>query len=246
MVSKVYIDAQNVGHENEDMINGLRIKASLDIMEEYGFEAHAVLPGHLITGEKQNRKIVKHKEILKKLVREKRLSLVSNNDDVAIITAAFDNDAFILTNDRYNDHKDKKWCTPEISKWMKSKLITFDFIESKIVIPMSERIRRNTHLNKSPTPPMSLPDFKAYATNGGVPKDTPFDALPEPVQRMSELISKNRSEMTLAALGSQLKSKTDLGLKDLFGKAKHAARFLKSRGYQVRSSKSDFVVGVEV
>lgn len=244
MKHKVYIDAQNIGHIDDKTISGLRIEAAFDAMEKYGFKAHAILPSHLITGKKNKNKTIKNQNIVEKLIREKRLSLVSNYDDEVIITIAFDNNGFILTNDRYDDHKSEKWCTPEINKWIKSKLITFDFIEEKFIIPLGKRNRLNIHLNNSTTPPMSLSEFKAYAINGGVPKNTPLDALPEPVQRMSKLTSKNRSEITLATLGSQLKSKTDLGLKDLFGKAKHAARFLKSRGYLVRRCNGDFVVEV--
>lgn len=245
MKRKVCIDAQNVGHEN-GMISGLRIEDAFNAMEKYGFEAHAILPSHLITGENgRKRTIVKHPEIIKKLVSEKRLSLVSNNDDEAIITTAYDNDGFILTNDRYRDHKDKKWCTPRIKKIFEYNLITFDFIEEKFTIPLSERKRLNIRSENSLIPHISIPDFKAHATNGGVPKDIPFDALPEQVRIIPELISQNSGEITLAALGSQLKNATGCKLKDLFGNAKHATRFLESRGYPIRHDKSNtYVKGV--
>lgn len=244
MKLKIYVDAQNIGHIDEKTIDGLRIEAALDAMEKYGFEAHAILPMYLIRGKKNKRKTIKNQDIIEKLISEKRLSLVSNEDDEAIITTAYDNDAFILTNDRYNDHKGKKWCTPEINKWMKSKLITFDFIEEKFTIPLSERIRLNIQVNDSPAPLMTVPDFKIRATNGGVPSKIPFEALPEPVQKISELISQNPDEITLAALGSQLKTATGCKLNDLFGNAKHAARFLESRGYStIQNEGNTYVKG---
>ncbi len=242
----VYMDAQNVGHEDEKTISGLRIKAALDAMEKRGFETHAILPSYLITG-KNKKKIVtvKHLEIIEKLIRKKRLSLVSNNDDKAIITIAYDNDAFILTNDRYNDHKKEEWWTPEIDKWMKSKLIPFDFIGEEFSIPLNVRHRLNINLEDSPIPQISIPDFKAHATNGGVPHDIPFDALPEQVRIIPELIPQNPGEITIAALGSQLKNATGCKLKDLFGNAKHASRFLESRGYLIRHNEGNtYVKGV--
>lgn len=244
MRSKVYIDAQNVGHENEDTISGLRIEAALDAMEKYGYEVHAVLPSYLITGKKQIRKNIKNQDIIEKLIREKQLSLVSNDDDEVIITAAYDNDAFILTNDRYNDHKDQKWWTAEIGKWIKFKLITFDFIEETFTIPLSERKRLNIKSEDSPIPQMSIPDFKAHATNGGISSKIPFEALPVPVQKIPELIPQNPGKITFAELGSHLKSTTGCKLNDLFGKAKHAARFLESRGYStIQNEGNTYVKG---
>jgi hypothetical protein len=245
MKQKVYMDAQNVGHIDEKTISGLRIEAALDTMEKDGFETHAILPSHLITGKKNKRKTIKNQDIIEKLIREKRLSLVSNEDDEAIISAAHSYHGFILTNDRYNDHKDKEWCTPEIKKLIKSKLITFDFIEEKFTLPLSERKHLNIQENDSPTPPMTVPDFKKRATNGGISSKIPFEALPEPIQKIPELISQNSGEMTLAALGSQLKNATGCKLKDLFGNAKHATRFLGSRGYPIRHDKGNtYVKGV--
>lgn len=242
---KVYIDSQNVGHENKETISGLRIEAALNAMEKYGYEVHGVLPSYLITGNKQKRKIVKHTEIIKKLIRENRLSLVSNDDDEAIITMAYDNNGFILTNDRYKDHKDKQWCTPEINKLIKSKLITFDFIEEKFTIPLSERKRLNIQLNDSPTSPMTVPDFKKHAINGGISSKIPLEVLPEPVQKIKKLISQSPGEITIATLGSQLKNATGCKLKDLFGNAKHASRFLESRGYLIRHNEGNtYVKGV--
>ena len=49
------------------------------------------------------------REIVEKLINERQLSLVTNDDDEALITCALDNDAFLLTNDRFKDHKGKDW-----------------------------------------------------------------------------------------------------------------------------------------
>ena len=242
MELKVYIDAQNIGHENDKTISGLRIEAALGEMEKYGFKSHAILPSYLITGKQNNSKIIKNPNIIKKLIDEKRLSLVSNNDDEAIITTAYDDDAFILTNDRYSDHKTKKWCTPEINKWMKSKLITFDFIEEKFIISLSERKRLNIQSKHPSISQIAIPDFKTHVTNGGFSSDTSSEVFPTPVQKMLKLLQGKSNEIRLDAFGSQLKSKIGYKLNDLFGNAKHATKFLESRGYSVRQDNGNTYV----
>ena len=239
---KVYIDAQNVGHENEETISGLRIEAALNAMQKYGYEVHAVLPSYLITGKKQIRKIIKNQNVIKKLISEKQLSLVSNDDDEAIITTAYDNNGFILTNDRYEDHKGKNWCTPEINKWIKSKLITFDFVEEKFTIPLSERERRNIQSKDPSTSQMSIYDFKAHIKSDDLSSDTQSEMFPVPVLKMFNLIQEKPDEIRLDAFGSQLKSEIGYTLNSLFGNIKHAARFLESMGYPIRCDKDHFYV----
>ena len=234
----MYIDGANIGHEDEENISGLRIKEALCMVEKYGFEAHVIFPSYLINRQNENKKKkVKHPEIIDVLKNEGRLSLVSNDDDEAIITIASDNDAFILTNDRYKNHKEKSWWNPKNDKLIKSNLITFDFIEGKISISQSERHRLNIHLNDLSQPQMSLSDFKKHATNGGVPLKTHLETLPKAVQIIPELIQQNQKEISLAALGSKLKNRTNYGLNELFGNSKNAAKFLKSRGYPIRHNK---------
>lgn len=233
--SMVYMDGANIIHVDKKTIRTSRLEIASDEIQKYGLKAHILLPNYML-------KKVDNPEIVKKMISEGRLSLISNNDDEALITRAYEKNAFILTNDRFEDHKKKKWWTPEMDEWSKTKLITFDFIEDDFLIPLSVRHHLKIKLNDSPTSPMSVSDFKGHATNGGVSLSKSFESFPKPVQTMLELISQNSNEMTLAALGTHLKTKTDYRLNDLFGKAKHAARFLKSRGYNVRQDKGDFYV----
>ena len=242
MKQKMIIDTQNVGHVDDKTIIGLRIEAAFDWMEQYDFKAHAILPSYLITGKKNIDKTIQNQNIIEKLIREKRLSLVSNDDDEAIITTAYDNDAFILTNDRYKDHKCEKWCTPEIKKFLESKLITFDFIEEKFTIPMSARKRLNIQSKDSSISQMSIPDFKAQVISGVFSSDTSSEEFPAPVLKMLKLIQEKSDEIRLDAFGSQLKSKIGYKLNDLFGNAKHATRFLESRGYSIRHEKNSIYV----
>lgn len=242
MELEVCIDTQNIGHIDDKTISGLRIEAAFDAMEKYGYEAHAIFPSHLITGKKQKKKIIKNQDIIEKLISEKLISLVSNNDDKAIITNAYDNNRFILTNDRYENHKCENWCTPEIKKFLESKLIPFDFIEGKLSIPLDVRYRLNMQSKDPSISHMSIPDFKAHATNGGFSSDTSSEVFPAPVQKMLKLIQEKSDEIRLDAFGSQLKSVIGYTLNDLFGNIKHAARFLESLGYPIRYDKYHFYV----
>ena len=233
--SMVYMDGANIIHVNKKTISISRLETAYDEMQKYGLKAHILLPNYML-------KKVDNPEIVNKMISEGRLSLISNNDDEALITIAYEKNAFILTNDRFEDHKKKKWWTPEMDEWSKIKLIPFEFIKEDFLIPLGVQHRLKIHLNDSLISPMSVSDFKERATNGGVSLSKSFESLPNPVQTMLELISQNSNEMTLAALGTHLKTKTDYRLNDIFGKAKHAARFLKSRGYEVRQDKGDFYV----
>ena len=231
----VYMDGANIIHVDKKTISISRLETAYDEIQKYGLKAHILLPNYML-------KKVDNPEIVNKMISEGRLSLISNNDDEALITIAYEKNAFILTNDRFEDHKKKEWWIPEMDEWSKIKLIPFEFIKEDILIPLGVQHRLKIHLNDLPTSPMSVSDFKGHATNGGVSSSRSFESFPKPVQTMLELISQNSNEMTLAALGTHLKAKTDYRLNDLFGKAKHAARFLKSRGYEVRQDKGDFYV----
>ena len=233
--SMVYMDGANIIHVDKKTIRTSRLEAAYDAMQKYGLRAHIILPNYML-------KKVDNQEIVNKMISEGKLSLISNDDDEVLITIAYEKDAFILTNDRFENHKKKEWWTPKMDGWSKTKLITFDFIEEDISIPLSVRHHLKINLNDSPTSLMSVSDFKGHATNGGVPLSTSFESLPKPVQTMLELISQNPNEMTLATLGTRLKAKTDCRMNDLFGKSKHTSRFLKSRGYKVRQYENNTYV----
>jgi hypothetical protein len=235
MKPKVYIDGANIAHKDNKTICASRIKTALNKMQKLGFESHALLPSYM------EKKVI-DAEIFKKLIKEEQLSLISNDDDEALISMAYEKNAFILTNDRFKDHKDKDWWSPKIEEWIRSKLIVFEFIEGDFLIPMSERNRLSRYLKDPPTPQMSVIEFKKHATNGGISSDIPFEALPEPVQKMLKLIQETHDKTTIAALGSQLKTTTGFGPNDLFGNIRHVGRFLNSRGFSVRHDNNNLYV----
>lgn len=235
MIKKVYIDGANIVHVDRKTTCALRLETAYNELIKHEFDPHILLPNYM-------RKKIDDPEIVKKLERKGQLSFISNGGDEAIITSGYNNNGFTLTNDRYNNHKNEAWCTPDIKKFIESKLIPFDFIEGMLSISLNVLHRLNNQLNDSPAPLMSVSDFKSHATNGGVSPDISFEVFPEPVQEMLKLIQENSGEITLAALGSQLKNATGYKPNDLFGNAKHASRFLKSRGYPIRHDEGNTYV----
>lgn len=235
MKPKVYIDGANVAYKDNKTICAFRIDTALNEMQKLGFEPHALLPSYM------EKKVI-DLHVLNKLVSEERLSFISNNDDEALITIAYEKDAFILTNDRFKDHKDKDWWSRKIEDWLRSRLITYEFIEGDLSIPMSMRNRLSRYLKESTSQRMSVYEFKKSATNGGASSETPIEAFPEPVQKLLKLIRETPDVTTISALGSQLKKTTGYGPNDLFGNSRHTARFLKSRGFSVRQADNNLYV----
>ncbi|MDW7727338.1 MAG: hypothetical protein SCH70_09595 [Candidatus Methanoperedens sp.] len=235
MTNKVYIDGANVAHEDGETIICSRIEIAINEMEKIGLIPHALLPNYML-------KKILDPEIVEKLKNDKKLSLISNDDDEALITVAYKKNAFFLTNDRFKDHKKKEWWSPKLDKWIESMRIPYEFIEGNFSIPMSVKYKLDNHLKNSKKSQMSLSEFKMKATNGGISLDTPTERFPDSIQQMLNFILKKPDEITIAELGSKLKNKTGCKIKDLFGNSKNASRFLKSQGFKVRCDNNNFYV----
>lgn len=235
MTNKVYIDGANVAHKDGKTISVSRIENVIDEFEKLGLIPHVLLSNYVI-------KKIKNPTIVNKLINEGRISPISNDDDEALITFAYKKNAFFLTNDRFKDHKKKEWWSSELSKWIESKRIPYEFIEGKFSIPIGTQYQLSKYLTKSEKTQMPISEFKKKATNGGVPLDTPTDIFPDPVQQILNFIPKITDEITLAALGSELKNMTGCKLNDLFGNSKNAAKFLKSQGFRIRYDNNNFHV----
>ena len=235
MTNKVYIDGANVAHEDGETIICSRIETAINEMEKIGLVPHALLPNYVL-------KKILDPEIVKKLKNDKKLSLISNDDDEALITVAYKKNAFFLTNDRFKDHKKKEWWSQDLNKWIESKRISYEFIEGNFTISICEENKVANQLKNYGMYQMSLSEFKKTATNGGVSADTPTERFPDSIQQMLNFILKKPDEITIAALGSKLKNKTGCKINDLFGNSKNASRFLKSQGFKVRSDNNNFYV----
>ena len=230
---KLYIDGANVAHKDNETILASRIEIALNGLKKYGFESHALLPDYQI-------KKMGDSEIVEKLVKEGQLTLITNYDDVVLITRAYDTNAYILTNDRFRDHKNKDWWTPEIDLLISNRMIQYEIIEEELSIPLDVRPKIEKYSNECSMHQLSVPEFKKHATNGGVSPDILLIELPEPVQVAINLIPDK--EITYSDWGSIVKNETGYRLNDLFGHSKHASRFLKSRKYPVKNANNNIYV----
>lgn len=132
---QIFVDGANVAHENHETISAARIETAQNDLKKYGYESHALIPKYKINK-------MKDQEIVKNLVNEGRLTIIAIDDDEALIDRAIENDAFILTNDRFRDHKKKDWWLPEIN----DRLIPYDFINGHLSITVSKRHSLDRHL----------------------------------------------------------------------------------------------------
>ena len=135
----IYVDASNIAHENHETISAVRIETAQNDLEKCGYESHALLTRYKL-------KKMKCPEIIEQLVKEERLTIIPNDEDESLIDLAIENDAFILTNDRFKDHKKEDWWSPEIEE----RLIPYNFIKGHLSIIRSKRYRLDNHLKNSP------------------------------------------------------------------------------------------------
>ncbi|MCL7413137.1 MAG: hypothetical protein M8353_05920 [ANME-2 cluster archaeon] len=235
MKRKVYIDGANVAHENKKTIRISRIEKMVHDLQKVGAE-----PEVLIQKYKCNQ--LDDKDAADKLIEEGLMTIVKHNDDIMLITCAYETDSFLVTNDKYVKERKQPWWTPGMEVWASDKIIRYESISGDIFIPLDVQHRLMLDFKEHE---MSIPDFKAHATNGGVSPNISLEEFPESVKEMLKLIQEKSDEITYAALGSQLKTATGYKPNDLFGNAKHAARFLESRGYSTTHNEGNtYVKGV--
>lgn len=135
----IFLDGSNVAHENHETISAARLETAQNDLEKSGYKSHALLAKYKI-------KNMKCPEIIEKLVKEERLTIIPNDEDETLIDLAIEKDAFILTNDRFKDHKKKDWWSPEIEE----RLIPYNFVEGYLSIIRSKRHCLDNHLKNSP------------------------------------------------------------------------------------------------
>ena len=232
MKTKVYIDGANVAHKNKKTIRMSRIEKMVHDLQKVGAEPEVLL-------QKYKYDELDDKDAADKLIKEGLMTIVKHDDDIMLITCAYETNSFLVTNDKYGKERKQPWWTPKIEAWASDKIIRYESISEDVFIPLDVQHRLSSYFKEHE---MSIPDFKAHATNGGISSKIPFEALPAPVQKIPELIAKTSSEITIAALGSHLMNATGCKLNDLFGKTKHTTRFLESRGYSIRHEKDSIYV----
>ena len=232
MKTKVYIDGANVAHENKKTIRMSRIEKMVHDLQKVGAEPQVLL-------QKYKYDQLDDKKVADKLIKERLMDIVNHDDDIMLITCAYETDSFLVTNDKHQKEKRQSWWISEMDEWASNKIIGYESISGNVFIPLDVQHRLSSYFKEHE---MSVSEFKAHVTNGGFSSDTSYEEFPAPVQKMLKLIQDKSEEIRLDAFGSQLKNVIGYTLNDLFGKRKHAARFLESRGYSTIHNEGNLYV----
>lgn len=142
---EVIIDGANVAS-----INGTskrlakRIETALGHLDPIVDCVKAVLPSYWM--QKKEKKVI-DPDILEKIVREEKIITVNRNDDYFMIKYCVKKNAYLLTNDKLRNHREKKWWTPKYDEWVKTHLLDYEVINDILLLSeKSERILNQASL----------------------------------------------------------------------------------------------------
>ena len=238
MKKKAYIDGANVAYDGTGKISVSRIKSVIDGLKKYGLEAHVILPSYMLNG-KDSRKKVDRPEFIQKLMESGKLDLIQNDDDIALITAAYEMKCFILSNDKFGNYKQKYWCTPEIREWIEESRISYEIIEGNLVIPADSlcKIKRLLQAEKS-VQNIYQNDLKEVSS--GAYTETSDKGSDLITEKIVDIVRKTSKNTSFAMLGSEIKKETGRTMTQQFGNAKKFAQFLAERGFKVSYTNNEY------
>ncbi len=243
MCIDIIIDGANISHIKSTEIVAARIEKAIDELSKFGLEAHAVFPQYIYERKNKNKKIIDF-EVIDALISSGKLSLVDGNDDVILISLAYDDGALILSNDSFSDHKSKSWCTSEVRKVIDNRRIKFSFVKDRFVIPLEDRCKITKCQNEKKTgcnEEINIPNFKDIVTNNLDSLCFEEDILPEPVNKLIEIVDCPKKHR-LSDVSSKIKTETGYSINDVFGNSKKASKFLEKCGYEISRENNQFYV----
>ncbi|MCQ6963676.1 NYN domain-containing protein [Methanolobus chelungpuianus] len=236
----VIIDGANISHVTSTKIVAARIEHAIDGLSTFGLEAHAILPQYMYNGKNKNKNVT-DVSVIDRLLSAKKISLVNVDDDNILISAAFDADSLILSNDSFSDHISKSWCTLELRDFIKDRRLSFCFVEDRFIIPLSDRCKINKyHIEKkghileqnTETKVVDIPNFKELVVKNPTCSSIPTEKLPEPVTKLLGIVSDSKKHR-LSDVSSKLKKEAGFSINDIFGNTKRASLFLEIRGFEI-------------
>ena len=196
MSVKVVIDAMNVGccftNHQEFCIQG--VVAAITYLESRGVQVTTFLPARMFRVKGASYMMTAEQETITKLRESNVLSEVpaGNHDDPYILKFAKDTNAYILSNDLFNDHKNKLQETQENSgryaefrDFIKDYRVGYTFVGNQKVFMIDPESSLSELIATGTT------DTASAATTVGhqIAAYNPFSQMNEPVQVLSELIS---------------------------------------------------------
>ncbi|MDG6219577.1 MAG: hypothetical protein QCI00_09085, partial [Candidatus Thermoplasmatota archaeon] len=224
----VIIDGANISHVTSTKIVAARIENAINELSKFGLEGHAIVPGYMYDGKNQNKRFI-DLEVVDRLISCEKLSLVNGNDDAILISSAYDVDSLILSNDSFNDHRSKHWCTSDVINFIDKRRITFSIVKDLFVIPLEDRCKiavYQSEKKKEADNEIDLATFKELVIKDPASFDIKTDYLPAPVNKLIEILNEKKKHR-LSEVSSKVKKETGYSIKDMFGNSTRASQFLK-------------------
>lgn len=146
---EVIIDGANVAS-----INGTgrrdpkRIETAIGQLDPKADCVIAVLPSYW----SQRKAYVENPEALQSLIQEDKLQLIDRDDDYYMIKYCVENNAFLLTNDKLRDHRQKEGWTTKHEEWARTHLLDYEIVNGKLLLSKnSEKLLNNAEIENLAT-----------------------------------------------------------------------------------------------
>ena len=197
MAVKVVIDAMNVGccyaNHREFCIQG--VVAAITYLESRGAQVTTFLPARMFRVKDASYMMTSDQETIMKLRESNVLSEVpaGNHDDPYILKYAKDTNAFIISNDLFNDHKNKLQETQdtagrfaEFRDFIKDYRVGYTFVGNQKVFMIDPESSLSKLLATSTTDSASA---VVHVDQQSAPPPIPLSQMNDPVLILSELIA---------------------------------------------------------
>jgi len=194
---KVVIDAMNVGccyaNHREFCIQG--VVAAITYLESRGAQVTTFLPARMFRVKDASYMMTSDQETIMKLRESNVLSEVpaGNHDDPYILKYAKDTNAFIISNDLFNDHKNKLQETQdaagrfaEFRDFIKDYRVGYTFVGNQKVFMIDPESSLSKLLATSTTDSASA---VVHVDQQSAPPPIPLSQVNDPVLILSELIA---------------------------------------------------------
>jgi len=196
MSVKAVIDAMNVGYcyadHREFCIQG--VVAAIEYLESRGVQVTTFLPARMFRMKDSSYMMTADQETIARLRESNVLSEVpaGNHDDPYILKYAKDTNAFVISNDKFNDHKNKLQESqdapgrfPEFSNFIKDYRCGYTFVGSQKAFMIDPESSLSKLIATSTTDSTLVAVHAAHQTAPPIP----ISQMSDPVQVLSELIA---------------------------------------------------------
>ena len=131
-MKEVIIDGANVATvNNPKRRRSSRIESAIGHLDLLADRVRTVLPSYWVWSGIP----IEDPEIIERLVQEDKLDFIQkNDDDYYIIKYCVKFNAFLLSNDKLKNYRNKEWWTHRHEEWTKTHLLEFEFINDTLLL----------------------------------------------------------------------------------------------------------------